>query len=83
MNIRLTAYLLSLGKRFCFLVGSLLLVGCASTGTRVGAPSPLTNLGAPTMVQTTLGRLAVWDVGGNNLDAEPIVLWPSIFSDHV
>jgi 3-oxoadipate enol-lactonase len=57
------------------------LCACASTGTRVGARSAISDLGSPAMIPTSLGRLAVWDTGGPS--AEPIVvLWPSIFSDH-
>jgi 3-oxoadipate enol-lactonase len=63
-------------------MGTLLLTACASSGGRIGASSPLTPLGAPTMVPTALGRLAVWDSGPR--DAEiTVVLWPSIFADHV
>jgi 3-oxoadipate enol-lactonase len=57
------------------------LTACAHTGTRVGNTSPIASLGAPVMMPTSLGRLAVWEVGADS--ASPaIVLWPSIFSDH-
>jgi 3-oxoadipate enol-lactonase len=68
--------------RVCVWISSLLLAACTSTGTRVGASSPIESLGAPAMVPTTLGRLAVWDSGPQG--GEPaVVLWPSIFSDHM
>jgi hypothetical protein len=41
------------------------LAACAHTGTRVGVASPVATLGTPAMMQTSLGRLAVWDVGAN------------------
>ncbi len=67
-------------------MGTLMLVACAHPGDRVGAESPVESLGVPTMVPTSLGRLAVWDTGaqGDVQDSRPaVVLWPSIFSDHV
>jgi 3-oxoadipate enol-lactonase len=71
----------SLGK-LALLLGICMLGACAHTGTRIGVASPVAALGAPLMMQTSLGRLAVWDVGPE-LPGSPIVLWPSIFSDHV
>jgi 3-oxoadipate enol-lactonase len=61
---------------------SALLMACASTSNSVGAKSPLVSIGQAEMVSTSLGRLAVWDVGAQSAEP-PIVLWPSIFSDHV
>jgi 3-oxoadipate enol-lactonase len=63
-------------------ISAILLAACASPGGTVGSKSPLLSLGAPTMVPTSLGRLAVWDTGPQGSES-PIVLWPSIFSDHV
>jgi 3-oxoadipate enol-lactonase len=71
-------YMLVLGAS----MGILLTVACANTGTAVGAKSPVVSLGHPTMVPTSLGRLAVWDSGVQST-GPTIVLWPSIFSDHV
>jgi 3-oxoadipate enol-lactonase len=65
-----------------FSVSALLMGACTSMGGAVGAKSPLASLGDPTMVPTSLGRLAVWDTGTQSSEP-PIVLWPSIFSDHV
>jgi 3-oxoadipate enol-lactonase len=62
-------------------IGALLTGACTSTVGAVGAKSPLRSLGDPTMVPTSLGRLAVWDIGTQSSEP-PIVLWPSIFSDH-
>jgi 3-oxoadipate enol-lactonase len=61
---------------------AMLTVACANTGKSIGAKSPLASIGDPTMVQTSLGRLAVWDIGSQGTEPT-IVLWPSIFSDHV
>jgi 3-oxoadipate enol-lactonase len=62
-------------------ISSLFLAACSTTGSGVGVSSPISALGAPTMTQTSLGRLAVWDIGTPS--AEPaVVLWPSIFTDH-
>jgi 3-oxoadipate enol-lactonase len=61
---------------------SLLMTACATTATGVGANSPIAALGTPTMINTSLGKLAVWDNGVQNAEP-PIVLWPSIFSDHM
>jgi 3-oxoadipate enol-lactonase len=63
-------------------LSALLLAACASTGTRVGAASPMASLGPPNMVPTALGRLAVWDTGPQGA-GPTVVLWPSIFSDHM
>jgi 3-oxoadipate enol-lactonase len=68
--------------RWALLLGVCALTACAHTGTRLGATSPVASLGAPVMMQTSLGRLAVWDVG-SDIAGPPLVLWPSIFSDHV
>jgi 3-oxoadipate enol-lactonase len=58
------------------------LSACAVTGNRIGVSSPLPALGPPSMIQTSLGRLAVWDAGPE-LVGPPLVLWPSIFADHM
>jgi 3-oxoadipate enol-lactonase len=63
-------------------MSALLTGACTTTGSAVGTKSPLASLGAPTMVATSLGRLAVWDTDAQGSET-PIVLWPSIFSDHV
>jgi 3-oxoadipate enol-lactonase len=68
--------------RLSLSIGSLMLVACAGMGTRVSASSPVAGLGSPTMVPTSLGRLAVWDTGPQGTDPT-VVLWPSIFADHV
>jgi 3-oxoadipate enol-lactonase len=69
------------------LLGIWSVAACAHTGSRVGVHSPLSALGTPLMMQTSLGKLAVWDTGTQNTSLEsvspPIVLWPSIFSDHM
>ncbi len=69
-------------SRMAIWLGSLLLAACTSTGTRVGASSPMESLGSPTMVPTALGRLAVWDSGPQG-SGPTVVLWPSIFADHM
>jgi 3-oxoadipate enol-lactonase len=69
-------------RRLALSIGSLMLAACASVGARVSAPSPVASLGAPTMVPTSLGRLAVWDTGPQG-SGPTVVLWPSIFADHV
>jgi 3-oxoadipate enol-lactonase len=69
-------------RRLSLGIGSLILAACASGGTRVNASSPVAGLGGPTMVPTTLGRLAVWDTGPQGA-GPTVVLWPSIFADHV
>jgi 3-oxoadipate enol-lactonase len=74
----ISRYLVSLGAFF----SALLMAACASTGQSVGAKSPVASLGEPTMVSTSLGRLAVWDNGVRGFEPA-VVLWPSIFSDHV
>jgi 3-oxoadipate enol-lactonase len=74
----ISRYLVRLGALF----SALLMTACASTDQSLGAKSPVASLGEPTMVSTSLGRLAVWDNGVRS--SEPtVVLWPSIFSDHV
>ncbi len=57
------------------------LPGCASGPGAVGVASTLPQLGAPIMVPTALGRIAVWDPTPQ-ASGPPVVLWPSIFSDH-
>jgi pimeloyl-ACP methyl ester carboxylesterase len=73
-------------KRWLYLlllsIQTLWITGCTSTGQLVGTNSPIAALGAPSMVQTSLGRLAVWDTEPQS-NEPPVVLWPSIFSDHV
>jgi 3-oxoadipate enol-lactonase len=60
------------------------LAGCATSASRLGADSPAPGLGKPAMVATSLGQLAVWDTGASSTPAEPpVVLWPSIFTDHM
>ncbi len=71
-------------RRWLAMAGALLLSACATPAARVGVPSPLAQLGAPVMVATTLGKLAVWDTGARPGDTTPpVLLWPSIFTDHV
>jgi 3-oxoadipate enol-lactonase len=70
----------------CASVSVLLTAACTSAGSAVGSKSPIASLGEPLMVSTSLGKLAVWDTGiqkGAQSSEPPIVLWPSIFSDHV
>jgi 3-oxoadipate enol-lactonase len=66
---------------------AIFLAACAGTGNGIGAASPERSLGQPHMVPTSLGRLAVWDTGpqsnGAQLEGPAVLLWPSIFSDHV
>jgi 3-oxoadipate enol-lactonase len=83
-HITLLSRLQRLGMLATAWLCSSLLLGCATNATRIGADSPVASLGAPKMVNTSLGRLAVWDTGqGSASAAPPVVLWPSIFSDHV
>lgn len=81
----------SAAKTFAAALGVLLLTACATpssvkaSGGRVGSASPVPGLGAPTMIATSLGRLAVWDSGPPVTEqggAATLALWPSIFSDH-
>ncbi len=68
--------------KILLLITPLIFGACASVSQQLGGKSPIESLGAPTMVQTNLGHLAVWDTGPQG--AGPVVvLWPSIFSDHV
>jgi 3-oxoadipate enol-lactonase len=69
---------------------TLALVGCSTTAMRIGAQSPVATLGKPEMISTSLGKLAVWDSAAQGAplpaaaaSAPPVVLWPSIFTDHV
>jgi 3-oxoadipate enol-lactonase len=82
MNIYLPSFFTRRIAAMSLSVFALLMTACTSTGGTVGAKSPLGSLGNPIMVQTALGKLAVWDTGTQGVEP-PIVLWPSIFSDHV
>ncbi|NJM43798.1 MAG: alpha/beta fold hydrolase [Brachymonas sp.] len=77
-------------KRAGALACTLAMVGCSTTAMRIGAESPVTGLGKPEMINTALGKLAVWDSAAQGAplttaaaSAPPVVLWPSIFTDHV
>ena len=84
-------HIYSASKSVAAALGVLVLTACAtptaliSSGGRVGSASPVPGLGAPTMIATSLGRLAVWDSGPPVTEqgsAVTLALWPSIFSDH-